>query len=188
MKDPKITTTSPRTLYRTKNDKDKQSFEVSQIESKDEELVINDEQILQFLEKFQKNKLVEILIERIEDMDTDLAFHNFHFDLKHQNIAIIFDVFDNQEDFIMLIKDIENNTFFPEIITDLSDQICFDQFSNAYFVRRDAETGSNNSVLKFNLKKPDIMPEPIFKENKSGFQIYRKVTKSNRNYISFFFL
>ena len=65
-----------------------------------------------------------------------MAYHNLIFDKNHEKIAIVFDIYDNENEFVLIVKDLKSNKFFPSIITEVTDTIAFDHFSNFFFIRK----------------------------------------------------
>lgn len=65
-------------------------------------------------------------------------------------MAIFFDVYNDEKEFVLVIKDMETGEFFPSIITEVSDSVAFDHFNNFYFIRK-SELERPHRVFIYNL-------------------------------------
>lgn len=108
-----------------------------------------------------------------------MGYHNIVFDKYHKFVAVIFDIYEDESEFLMIVKNIDKNEFFPQIINNITDEVSFDQFGNIYFLRKN-EFGYGKFVLKSNLVDTTEMrdPELVFEEKDPNLKLNLNMSKS----------
>ncbi|KAL4435988.1 hypothetical protein ABPG74_022223 [Tetrahymena malaccensis] len=185
-RDPRVTKECPLSLYRTSLQKFKfKPFDIMEVnpENNEEEQVINKQEILNFLENYLEfDKRIEHLADEIEL--GNVMFQEIIYSPEHDYISFIFDIYNNNQEYIMIIKDMNSKKFIPRIFSNIDDTVAYDCFDNIYLSQKN-DLGRFSIISSLNLKDPEIskiQPKTIIEEKNPNFQ-FRIRQISNKDVI-----
>ncbi|EGR28946.1 prolyl oligopeptidase family protein, putative [Ichthyophthirius multifiliis] len=136
--------------------------------------VLTKQEIINFLENYiEFDKRIEYLADELE-LQT-VYYKNIIFNKNHDKIAFVFDIYNNNEEYICIVKDLKKNQLIQRIISNIHYQLAFDDFDNIYFVQKnDLKRYSTLSYLNLEDKNISIIqPIKILDEKNPNFQLQR---------------